>query len=143
MTASSTILDDRARPRMVLSSGKLTELADRYRDEYQNAAPFPHIVIDDFLEPDALETVLSEFPAPKSIEWEGYDDAQQRKLGQKKEEGIGDYTRFLLYQFNSAPFVGFLEQLTGINGLLPDPHFWGGGLHQIEPSGFLKIHTDF
>jgi hypothetical protein len=64
-------------------------------------------------------------------------------LGQKNEEGIGDYTRFLLYQFNSAPFVSFLEQLTGINGLLPDPHFWGGGLHQIEPSGFLKIHTDF
>ena len=37
----------------------------------------------------------------------------------------------------------FLEALTGIEGLIPDPYFGGGGLHQIEPGGFLKIHADF
>ncbi|HEV3383297.1 MAG TPA: 2OG-Fe(II) oxygenase [Gemmata sp.] len=26
---------------------------------------------------------------------------------------------------------------------MPDPHYEGGGLHQIEPGGFLKIHADF
>ena len=33
--------------------------------------------------------------------------------------------------------------LTGNRGLIPDPYFGGGGLHQIESGGFLKIHTDF
>ena len=34
----------------------------------------------------------------------------------------------LLSQFNSEVFVEFLEALTGIQGLIPDPYFEGGGL---------------
>ena len=37
----------------------------------------------------------------------------------------------------------FLERLTGIEGLIPDPYFVGGGLHQIESGGKLDIHVDF
>jgi hypothetical protein len=33
--------------------------------------------------------------------------------------------------------------LTGISGLIPDPYLEGGGLHQIERDGFLKVHADF
>jgi len=40
-------------------------------------------------------------------------------------------------------FVEFLERLTGITQLVSDPHFEGGGLHQIRPGGFLKVHADF
>jgi len=49
----------------------------------------------------------------------------------------------LLNQFNSSVFVDFLESLTGIEGLIPDPHYFGGGLHQIEPGGYLTVHADF
>src|ERR1041385_9291271 len=44
---------------------------------------------------------------------------------------------------NSFEMLLWLEALTGIEGLIPDPYFGGGGLHQIEPGGFLKIHADF
>ncbi len=33
--------------------------------------------------------------------------------------------------------------MTGIEGLIADPHFEGGGLHQIERGGHLKVHADF
>ena len=36
-----------------------------------------------------------------------------------------------------------IERVTGIVGLVPDPHFEGGGLHQIERGGHLKVHADF
>ena len=39
--------------------------------------------------------------------------------------------------------LGFLEALTGIDGLIPDPYFGGGALHQIPAGGFLKVHADF
>jgi 2OG-Fe(II) oxygenase superfamily len=39
-------------------------------------------------------------------------------------------------------FLQFLETLTGFGGLIPDMNFEGGGLHQIERGGFLKIHLD-
>ena len=44
---------------------------------------------------------------------------------------------------NSAPFLEFLKILTGISPLISDPRLEGGGLHQIERNGFLKIHADF
>lgn len=56
---------------------------------------------------------------------------------------MGDTTRLLLYQLNSSVFIEFLENLTGINGIIPDPHLEGGGLHQIQRGGFLKMHVDF
>jgi hypothetical protein len=42
----------------------------------------------------------------------------------------------------SAPFLRFLERLTGVEGLIGDPHCHHGGLHQILPGGYLKVHSD-
>jgi Rps23 Pro-64 3,4-dihydroxylase Tpa1-like proline 4-hydroxylase len=56
---------------------------------------------------------------------------------------MGDGTRNLLAQFNSSAFIDFLQELTGIGGLVPDPHLYGGGLHQIVRGGHLNVHVDF
>ena len=40
-------------------------------------------------------------------------------------------------------FLLFLETLTGIDNLLPDPYFIGGGLHLSGRGDFLKVHADF
>ena len=75
--------------------------------------------------------------------WKEFKQATSRKLASEGDSFFGDYTRHLLAQLNSATFLQFLERLTGIDGLIPDPYFFGGGLHQIEPDGFLKVHVDF
>jgi Rps23 Pro-64 3,4-dihydroxylase Tpa1-like proline 4-hydroxylase len=49
----------------------------------------------------------------------------------------------VLYFLSSREIINFLETLTGIEGLLPDPHLAGGGLHELRPGGFLKVHADF
>jgi Rps23 Pro-64 3,4-dihydroxylase Tpa1-like proline 4-hydroxylase len=49
----------------------------------------------------------------------------------------------VLRELNGQVFVEYLEALTGIAGLIPDPHYRGAGLHQILPGGLLKIHADF
>src|SRR5438270_864536 len=46
-------------------------------------------------------------------------------------------------RLHSPAALSFVETLTGIRGLLPDPYFEGGGLHQIVSGGFLKVHADF
>jgi hypothetical protein len=45
--------------------------------------------------------------------------------------------------FNSAPLLQFLEGLTGIAGLIPDPYFNGAGFHEIAKGGLLGVHADF
>ena len=90
-----------------------------------------------------LEEVLAEFPSPHGGDWFAFDSATERKLATKDDADMGRATRHLLAQLNSSSFIEFLERLTGIDGLVPDPHFVGGGLHQIERGGHLKVHADF
>ena len=121
----------------------LAELADGKRDAYASAHPFPHIVIDGFLPDEVLDGVLAEFPKPHQADWFAFDSPLERKLATKDDSTMGEATRHLFTELNSGPFIDFLERLTGIDGLVPDPHLIGGGLHQIERGGHLKVHADF
>lgn len=109
---------------------------------YRAADPFPHIVLDDFFPREILEAVLAEInratvPAEKNI----YGSFRKHRTSQLWK--MGPATRRFIEELNAAPFLGFLEQLTGIDHLVPDPHLDGGGVHQIGNGGFLKVHTDF
>lgn len=130
-------------PSYFFDRAQLLEKARTLAPSYRNAPPFPHIVVDDFLPSEVLGRVLEEFPSPQSGAWDRYSDKMQRKLGSRDEEALGPTTRMLLHQLNSAAFLAFLEELTGIVGLVPDPWFEGGGLHQIVRGGLLKVHVDF
>ncbi len=121
----------------------LETLAEENRSVYAQADPFPHIVMDEFFPKEVLEEVLEEFPSPSQIQWRKLEHANSKKLASESESHMGDITRALIYQLNSSVFINFLERLTGIEGLIPDPHLWGGGLHQIEREGYLGIHADF
>ncbi|MBE9042808.1 2OG-Fe(II) oxygenase [Pleurocapsales cyanobacterium LEGE 10410] len=121
----------------------LEDLVNKYQQEYSQALPFPHIVIDNFLPEPILNRVLQEFPSPETIDWKTFDNSAEKKLASTSELQMGENTRLLLQQLNSSTFINFLEQLTGIEGIIPDPHYLGGGLHQIEQGGYLKIHVDF
>ncbi len=122
---------------------KLQQIGSNNKEIYMNADPFPHIVMDHFFDESILNSVLNEFPDLSSDRWKSYKHAYSEKLANSSEEQLGELTRELIYQLNSSPFLRFLEQITGIEGLIPDPHLVGGGLHQIERGGFLKIHADF
>lgn len=121
----------------------LQAIAKQHREKYSTAAPFPHIYLDKVFPEQALETVLEEFPAPGQIHWQQFNNNKELKLASKNEEEFGDFTRHFIHMLNSRPFIEFLETLTGIKGLLPDPFLEGGGLHMIKRGGMLKVHADF
>ena len=114
------------------------------RDAYSRADPFPHAVIDGLFDDADLERVLRDFPRPEQMQWARFDNPRERKLGYFHESSaISDDLRAFLDAMNGFETLLFLEGLTGIEGLIPDPYFGGGGIHQIEPGGFLKVHVDF
>ncbi|MGB3536452.1 MAG: 2OG-Fe(II) oxygenase [Microcoleaceae cyanobacterium] len=126
-----------------LDAEYLDNLASQYHESYVQAEPFPHVIIDNFLPEYVLDNILDEFPKPEDIKWKSFDGGNEKKLASTSELQMKESIRFLLYQLNSSVFINFLEKLTGIEGIIPDPHFVGGGLHQIQKGGFLKIHADF
>lgn len=113
------------------------------RDRYRSAEPFPHIVLDGLFADEDLERVLDVFPRRDEIEWVHFDNAEEKKLGYRHGVELPQVIELTLYRLNSYVMLQFLEKLTGIEGLIPDPYFGGGGLHQIERGGFLKVHADF
>ena len=110
---------------------------------YTTAEPYPHISIDNFWDAGVLSKVAAEFPELGDKEDIRFNDPNQQKLASRGEYRFGPVTRELVHFLNAQPFLEFLSALTGIDGLIPDPYFSGGGLHEIRRGGFLKIHADF
>ena len=111
-------------------------------ERYQAASPFPHIVIDDFIEADVLKAVLAEFPASNNKTY--FDRDQERlKFQYQPHESSSGLIRNLFAELNSQAFLGFLEEMTGMKGLISDPYFEGGGLHETKRGGHLGVHADF
>lgn len=122
---------------------KLISIAKKNKKSYISAKPFPHIIFNDFLPKKFADKILENFPSPERIEWKHYKSVFDKKLESKNENELSPFIRNIIAQFNSVVFLEFLEELTGITDLIPDPYLFGGGLHQIERGGFLKIHADF
>ena len=110
---------------------------------YTAAAPFPHIILDDLLEPGTLARAQREFPNVEGPSWTNYLHVNERKFGNPDPETWGPTLKAIASELMSPSFVAFLERLTGIDNLRADPEFDGGGLHVTEPGGFLNVHTDF
>lgn len=123
----------------------LKQLAKDKKAEYQNAEPFPSIVIDNFFNEEMLSQVLADFPdLSKKDDIIKYDNQNEKKLAAKGEDHFSANTKAFVHFLNSQPILEFLQELTGIKEtLLPDPYLMGGGYHEIKPGGLLKVHADF
>lgn len=112
------------------------------RRQFDRAEPFPHLVLRDVL--NAGPEILASFP---DEEWPGWlrfeDEYQPGKLFATDLAVVPEPFRRILIELNSRSFLVFLEEVTGVKALIPDPYFEGGGLHSSAPGGVLRPHTDF
>lgn len=115
----------------------------RLRGSFETGMPFPHLVIDDFIAVPRGE-ILAEFPGDDWEGWRRFKDAYQAEKRYCQDLSIiPPVLAGMIHELNSAPFLRFLEQVTGIERLLPDPYLEGAGLHCSGPGGVLAPHTDF
>lgn len=113
-----------------------------FSERYQAATPYNYISIDNFLPEEILGNVLQDLTQlPKSEE--SYTRAQENLKSSYVPERLPTYTKNLFYALNARPFLQFLEEMTGIDGLIPDPYFIGAGVHKTLNGGHLDIHADF
>ncbi|MGH8104751.1 MAG: 2OG-Fe(II) oxygenase [Arenimonas sp.] len=124
---------------------KLNQTAKDCRENYSNAAPYPHVVIDNFLTEESARQILENFPGSKDgIHWDQYGyEGYEIKIATSREEQFPALIKNALHDLNSGPFICFLQELTGIEHLFADPHMLGGGLHLVGRDGLLGIHADF
>jgi Rps23 Pro-64 3,4-dihydroxylase Tpa1-like proline 4-hydroxylase len=110
---------------------------------YAAARPFPHVVLDNLLSP-SLNSETIDFPDLDWPGWQKFQDSYQFGKRVCNDIKIFPYIlRSLVHEACEPRFLRFLERLTGIEGLIPDPYLTGGGLHSSGPGGILAPHTDF
>jgi hypothetical protein len=111
--------------------------------QYAASNPVPHVLLQDFLNPEAAFEMALEFPNPDSDAWTQYKHRNENKLGMAKRDLFPAGLREVADELNSPPFLRWLSRLTNIPDLIADPSLEGGGLHQSGRDGFLNVHTDF
>ena len=127
---------------LTLETAAARRIGAQYADTYQSGQPFHHICIDNFLPMEIIRKVredLAEMPEPEG----SFDAAQERYKSQYNPDRLPEYSRTLFHMLNSRAFIFFLEEMTGIKGLIPDPYFIGAGIHKTLTGGHLDIHADF
>ena len=128
-----------------LALNKLDQFAKSSAITFQSASPFPHIVIDNFLSLEIVEALLEEFPNDSDPIWEASDQKGiQVKLRSnwQSESDIRPETRSVVHFLNSGAVMKRLSELTGIETLISDPYFTGGGLNCTKRDGLLDVHAD-
>jgi hypothetical protein len=112
--------------------------------DYRSANPFPHVVLDNILPDGLIRRLYQHFPMQKldnDVVFDiGYGGHHKRQV---MPEDCDAFVRQFFHFMNSQPVLEFLEGLTGIDALLPDPYFNGGGFHETSRGGKLGVHADF
>jgi hypothetical protein len=111
-------------------------------EQFIAARPYPHVCVDGLFDPEVLRRIVAEFPDSSGLGVK-FDNARERKHATRHERELAPFTKAFIHGLNSASFIEFLEGVTGIESLIPDPHLVGGGLHSLPRGGKLAIHTDF
>ena len=126
---------------------KMATSIGTWSQQYKDNRPFPHIAIDTFFDDNIIRNLVADYPGEFDASWNRtFLDAgayEEQKLGLDRMEDLPPSIQSFINALNSKPFLEFLEQLTGIDGLVPDPYLYGGGLHMIPRGGRLAVHADF
>ncbi len=116
---------------------------DELKNQYINATPLPHFIIDDFLPKDIFDKLCADiknFPQDKWIV------KNLKNSGIRKE--ARDFTsspilQELMIHLTSHSFVKWLNKVTDCEQIIPDIHHLGAGLSAAPSGSFLGLHTDF
>ncbi|MGA2307739.1 MAG: 2OG-Fe(II) oxygenase [Acidimicrobiales bacterium] len=114
--------------------------ADDYQQGYKEASPWPHVVIDGLINPAVIAAAESEeLELALSLPLRH----ATRQIKAETPRPSGPSALAILQALCGQRFLAFLEDLTGIAGLIPDPaHYWAG-LQVFPPGAFQALHRDF
>ena len=141
-TKSSSLCSYRDIPEQPCTVEFLSSVLNAALPIYHANKPFPYVYIDNFFPDDLVQQVAAEFP----VYSDGKDNAtpgwhksalyvQNRKMEKLHNYDLPPATQFLISFMQSSIFVAFLSQLTGVSGLMPDPHMYGGACTKPCPVG--------
>lgn len=114
-----------------------------WQTQFQQAQPFRHVIIDQFLESDACDRLVREFPAFNRKHAVNETGLVGRKSAIPDIAKLSAAFRDFDALMKSPELLEWVGKLTAIDGLLYDPKYVGGGTHENLDGQDLDLHVDF
>ena len=130
----------------IFNNEKYAKLAYDNSQLYKKNKPFPHIVFDDFLPQSIAKLISNEYPRVdeennSNFKYHNHDNVSRHFLEDSRK--FSSNLQLFSSAISSRSFLLFLETITGLKSLIPDPYFMGGGAMMTGNGGFLNVHVDF
>lgn len=118
------------------------ENIDTLIDTFSKGKPSPSIIIENFFHDDVALSLNEECQNSDDSQWKVFTRNGSHMIEYNNIQQLPKAYEAYSY-LHSGPFLKWLEQLTGIDGLIPDPHLIGAGYSRSFKGDTLKVHTDF
>ncbi len=118
------------------------ESLEQLKDSFNNAPPFRHICIDNFLTASFAEDLMLHFPRIDEMK-KHYNGINEKKSEESDFSKLHPGFQVLKEMLSSSSFTGWIEQLTGIENISVPKDFRGAGIYQGGQGSFLDTHIDF
>ncbi len=111
------------------------------REQFDNAHPCRHLVLDNFFDQEAADLMFSNFPPLDSL------NVKRKSLNENKSEDY-HFERWhpvfgeVRDTVQSDEFADYMSQITGVEGLRTTPDSLGSGVHQGGPGSYVDVHID-
>ena len=120
---------------------KLESQIDVLAKRFKEASPFPHLVIDNFLDPSVAAEAYRVFP--KIEEMDTLNDHRQRKAQDPAINKFHPLFQEIIFEhLHSERLLNWLGRVTGIKNLKADDQLYAAGLAQGANGSFLNVHLD-
>ena len=116
---------------------------EELREEFLSNQPFRHVVIDPFLDPAFCEQLMVEFPAFDNQHATNEHGGIGRKAVFSNLPQISPAYRRFDKLMQDGGFLSLVGRITGIEDLIYDPDYVGGGTHENLDGQELDLHVDF
>jgi Rps23 Pro-64 3,4-dihydroxylase Tpa1-like proline 4-hydroxylase len=125
----------------VIDYSGFEDRVEEFKAQFNAATPWPHLVIDNFLQSEIATRAADAFPTPDKRKERLARFLGARSYGVRVEDqdpALGA----IFEELQGARFTRFLARLSGIDDLAADRERIGAGLHQGARGSYLRIHAD-
>ncbi len=112
------------------------------QQQFNAAIPYRHVVIDNLLQPEIALSLSRHFPSLQQMKTR-YNGINEKKAEHSELSSLPQEFGQLKDLLFNKDFIGLVESITGINGLMVMNDRYGFGLHQGGDGSFLDIHIDY
>lgn len=117
---------------------------EKLAESYQHAKPYGHMVVEDFFQQDVLKQLQSELVDEAVNFRKFFGDGMQTNKTISTGDDVPPMISLIAAKFASPEMLRYLEKLTGLKRLIPDPYYNTayGYYHIVGTGGILASHVD-